>query len=349
MTVWVLLVTAIIVIAMIVVVPFVVDAVLVANDPNSAVIKSEVVVFQATRSSAAWQYSEVQRDSYCPMYQRKTSRITLDKRARKAYLIDPGIFARRNQFEPMFPVIERDYDIYPIEYGGLRYDRERSAEWIAEFAERLLTEYDEVVYNGISHGGQHALYVNLWLKGIGKKFSRVILHDAPYGVSTMKTVPKIIVGLFRFTAGASTNVVYKPVVKLLTMMLPKRENVTVPSSKNLQMLLGRTDMSADEYFKWVKQSAKRNLSGHKFSMFYSETADMIAAGKEVFPQGAFDGVPVVYIRYLEKNDTVVQPLASNIYLEGVPGLRVLDIVGTHGGFTENYDDNVATLQEAIAA
>lgn len=347
-------VTVVVVVIILVVGPFVADRYYIA-DPSGTDVVTAVTAYRATREGDKWQYNDVWDSWRTKGLDRTYMGAKLSLTHRKAYLVDPGILARHNQFEPMFPVLqEQDYDIYTLDYTrGLLYDRQRLTGWVAAFVLQLLDTYDEVVYDGISHGGDHAFYVGEALGDDNvNKLSRVILHDPPSGVRTMKPMPNFAAGLFQFTAGTTVNQVLGFVLKLMLMGgTPKHENVSKPSPQHLEMLGLPADMSKEDYFAYVWDQAKINLSGHKFSLWYSELGDIVRTGREIdrgeFPFDAFGNVPVVMIRYVDKNDTVLQPAASKVFAANMPNLAVLEISGTHAGFLENYEDNTAVLYEAL--
>lgn len=347
-------VTFVVAVILLVVGPFVADRYYIA-DPSGTDVVTAVTAYRATREGDKWQYDDVWNSWRTSGPDCTYMGAKLSPTHRKAYLVDLGILARRNQFEPMFPVLqEQDYDIYTLDYTrGLLYDRQRSATWVAAFVLQLLDTYDEVVYDGISHGGDHAFYV---AEALGdenvNKLSRVILHDPPSGVRTMKQMLNFAAGLFQFTAGTTVNGVLGIVLKLMLMAgTPKRENVSLPGPRYLKALGLPADMSKEDYFAYVWDQAKVNLSGHKSSLWYSELGDMVRTGREIdrgeFPFDAFGNVPVVMIRYVDKNGTVLQPAASEVFAANMPNLAVLEISGTHAGFLENYEDNTAVLYEAL--
>lgn len=322
-------------------------------DPSSTDIVTAVVVFRASRARGPWRYGEIWRAWHQKGQDHCLASSAFVRENRKAYLVDPGILARRNQFEPMFSVIEREgYDIYTLDYTqGMVYDRERSSTWVAVLVKQLLATYDEVVYDGISHGGNHAFFVGEKLGGDVDKLSKVILHDAPYGAATMKQMPGFASGLFRFTAGKLADTQFNWVLQLLLRMgKPKRENIVMPNSEDLEQLGLPRNTSEDAFCQHVENQAKVNLSGHRFPMWYSELGDMGEVGRTGLPFGVFGNVPVVYIRYLgDKNDVVAQPAASEVFQSEVPHLRMIDVQGGHAAFLEQFEANTGALYEALMA
>lgn len=267
---------------------------------------------------------------------------------RKAYVVIPGILAKNTQVEPLMTTLE-DYEVFALVYAGLRYDRELLSTEAAELVSRFLDEYDEVVINGLSHGGMSVCYVAEKLGHRASEVTQVILHDPPTGQKTiipLNGLPRWVGGFLQFTPGDQVNSVLGWVLKLM-LQLPNPKNIILPSEENQVPLLGEV-VTLPTYVDWVKRSAANDLAGHKFSMWYTELGDMIRAGKQGLPLEALLAVKKIdVIYYADKNGTVVQPQAAVFYEQQLPHAVFWKISGTHCGFRENYDDNVSTLQSAL--
>lgn len=266
----------------------------------------------------------------------------------KAFVVFPGILAKRNQIEPLMPALQ-DYDVYAFKYGGLRYDRRLFIREAVRVVEELLDTYKEVVLDGISHGGMLAMYV---LQALGERagdVKGVILHDMPdrhKATIPFNVLPGFVGRLFLLRPGSAVNRVLGWVLKLM-LQLPERKNVELPLP-GYQMELVGSLMNPEQYYAWVQTCAKQNLSGHLFSMWYTELGDMVRAGREGLPYQALKRVDNVnYIFYVYRNGTVVQPETAYRVKECVSHMRLWMIDGTHCGFTENYDHNRLTLEVTL--
>jgi hypothetical protein len=151
-----------------------------------------------------------------------------------------------------------------------------------------------------------------------------------------------------FRPGKLSNFVLGWVVPLLNKLggLPKEKNIVLPSPENLIRLGLPKDMSYKGYVAWVQKSAKKNLSGHRFSMWYSELGDMIEMGQRGLPFAALEGIRVVYM-ICKRNDTVDQPEAFNVWAAGVLGMTSLWVDSTHCGFTESFDGFAYAFKETL--
>lgn len=269
--------------------------------------------------------------------------------SKKAFVVFPGILAKRNQIEPLMPALQ-EYDVYAFKYGGLRYDRRQFVREATYIIRELLDTYEEVVLDGISHGGLLVLYV---LQALGERASDVkgvILHDMPDGHKAtipFNALPGFVGRLFLLRRpGGAVNRVLGWVLKLM-LQLPKRENVQLPLP-GYQMELVGSLMNSKQYYTWVQTCAEQNLSGHLFSMWYTEFGDIVRAGSEGLPYQALKRVDNVhYIFYVYRNGTVVQPETVYRVKEAVSHMRLWMIDGTHCGFTENYDHNRLTLEATL--
>ncbi len=270
------------------------------------------------------------------------------QRSKKALLVLPGILAYRNQAEPLLPALDA-YDVYAFRYAGLRYNRELLVDDGVAMVRWLLNRYDTVVLDGISHGGQGALYILEVLTAEERQKVTVILHEPPAGAATLKQVPGWAASLFLFTAGSNANFVLGVVPRLFAALGdPKRETVKTPCNENMYLLTGKI-MTPNEYFDWVVKCAKQNLSGHKFSMWYSEIGDMVRSGKEGLPYDVLNDVRcVTYIEYHnDKNDVIREPDAAWAYMSRVSRMQHIMIDGTHAGFLDFNDENIAAIKEAL--
>lgn len=265
-----------------------------------------------------------------------------------AFLSVPGILAKETHVVPLMPTLDQ-YDVSAFKYVGLRYFRDGVTYGGAAAVRFLLKNYNVVVLDGISHGGHGVARIMDELGPSERARVDVVLHDVPWGAETLKQVPGFAKKLFLLTPGHATNFVLGWVPKLFALGGPKRETVWTPSLENMFQLTGR-QMTPGEFFAWVAECAKQDLSGHSFAMWFSEIGDMVRGGIEGLPMNGLLGArSVTYIAYVDdkNNEVVRQTDAVDEFRSRLPRMRVIERHGTHAGFRDDVDGNQSAMAEAL--
>ena len=261
------------------------------------------------------------------------------KLRRRAVLWLPGILARENQVDPIVSLFP-DRDVYTVRYEGRRYDGPNVAvPQVTVILHMLANAYDEVIIIGASHGGMlGAEAIDALNVGAKSKITAFIVFDSPTGSDDFLAMPSFATPFFTwFRPGRFSNIALSWVLPLLNKLggLPNELNIIRPNPENLRRLGLPQDMRYREYVTWVQQLAKKNLSGHQFSMWYSELRDMIESGRRGLPFAGLRDIPVMYIE-CRRNDTVKQPEAADVW-ERESGAHIFWVDMTHIGMVENMD------------
>lgn len=271
------------------------------------------------------------------------------KNRRRAVLWLPGILARENQIDPIVSLFA-GRDVYAARYDGLRFDGPNVAvPQVAVLLHLLSNAYDEVMVIGASHGGMLGAEAIDGLDAGIKSNIVFIAFDAPTSSDEFIPLPSFIRPFFtRFKPGLLSNILLVWVLPLLNKLggLPKELNIIRPNPENLQRLGLPQDMTYKEYVSWVQQSAKGSLSGHRFSMWYSELRDMIESGRRGLPLSGLRDVPVMYIE-CRRNETIKQPDAADKW-HRESGAPIFWVDMTHCGMTENLDPLVDLLKIVLS-
>lgn len=268
------------------------------------------------------------------------------KERRRAVLWLPGILARENQIDPIVSLFT-GRDVYAVCYAGRRFDGPNVAvPQVAVMLHMLANAYDEIIVIGTSHGGMLGTEAIDGLSaGVKSKIKLFVVFDSPTCEDDLLQMPHPAIPFFTwFRPGVVSNVVFAWVLPLLNKMGggPKEINIIRPNKENLQRLGLPHDMTYRDYVDWVMASAKVNLAGHRFSMWYSELRDMIESGRRGLPYAGLHGIDVMYIECL-RNDTVKQPDAVTIWANKAHA-RVYQLDMTHCGMVENLDAIVTLLK-----
>lgn len=268
------------------------------------------------------------------------------KERRVAVLWLPGILARENQIDPIASLFA-GRDVYAARYSGRRFDGPNIiVPQAALILHVLAVTYDEIIVIGASHGGMVGAQA---IDGIGdsvtSKIKQFIVFDSPTGAHDFLPMPPPAIPFFTwFRPGILSNIVFAWVLPLLNKLggLPNEVNIIRPNSENLQRLGLPDDMSYRDFVEWVQDSAERNLSGHDFSLWYTELRDMIESGRSGLPYAGLHDIDVMYIECL-RNMTVKQPDAVNVWANEAKAL-VYQLNMTHCGMVENLDDITTLLK-----
>jgi len=268
------------------------------------------------------------------------------KQRRVAVLWLPGILARENQIDPIVSLFA-GRDVYAARYAGRRFDGPKVIVLQVTVILHLLANvYDEIIVIGASHGGMVGTQAIDGIDaGVKSKIKQFIVFDSPTGADDFLSMSPAAVPFFTwFRPGVLSNIVFAWVLPLLNKLggLPKEINIIRPDRENLQRLGLSHDTTYREFVDWVQDSAKRNLSGHRFSLWYSELRDMIESGRRGLPYTGLHGIEVMYLECL-RNDTVKQPDAANVWAKEAKAL-VYQLNMTHCGMVENLDAIVTLLR-----
>lgn len=292
--------------------------------------------------------SDCRLDLYCVVHRRGGSvthrliqhhEIHSVKLRRRAVLWLPGILAREDQIDPIVSLFA-DRDVYAVRYAGRRYDGPDVAVPQATVILHMLANiYDEIMVIGASHGGMLGTEAIDGLDaGSKSKISLFVVFDAPTGAEDIMSIHPLAEPILTwFKPGILSNIAFFWVLPLINRLsTPKELTIIRPNPVNLRRLGLPQDMLYKEYVAWVQRSAKASLSGHYFSMWYSEIRDMVESGWDGLPFGSLHGIDVMYIKCL-RNDMIQQPEAANTWKDQADA-HVFSVNMPHCAMLENLDE-----------
>jgi len=237
----------------------------------------------------------------------------------RVFLLLPGILARgREQFETQLSNIGRKGSIDVRSYVGHGFEISHVARSVARDVKMYQRCGLEVIIIGASIGGLVGLEAVRLLQSL--EGVKLIMIDSPHGVSSMRAFPDRLAILTRIFKGAPLpNFIGNRVLEKMKVG-PKRDFVDFPEG-----------VDKDQHFEIVKEKALASLSGHEFSMWWTQLVAMV----NYRPTAAILGLDVTYVACLgEANDVVVQPLAKKKWQKVDPNLKVVEVEAAHCGFLQ---------------
>jgi hypothetical protein len=261
----------------------------------------------------------------------------------------PGILALGSvYFAPLRSVLGRYGSVWAVDYVSKIFKADVVASLVAQRIARSMRNGAFVTIIGSSLGGNLALLVIGDLRRIlgdeiVERGVTLQLHDSPLGGQTMKGVPdffqKLLISL---PASPFPNFIINLFLRLMRVP-PQDKNIEV--APDIAQLTGE-EMSLGEFVAWVKSTAIKGLTGHKFSMWWSQMSWMCRAWDSL-PFRALENIPVVYLRCNgARNDTVLQPQAGDKWQSRVPHLQFVEVDSTHCGYIERNQRWVRAIIEA---
>lgn len=258
-----------------------------------------------------------------------TSKTRTPGKAKELTFFLPGILARADeQFAPLESAF-RGSHVCTVDFVGSCLNAEAMAEIVARYVNVALRASQRVHIVGVSLGGVFAPLIVQRVTA-SKENLRVTIVDSPAGVETLSAIPPFAGSVARWLfnhlrPGPVTNKLYGNRVIGLMSVPPKRENIEVPAGENLE-----------RYQDAVIAKAKASLSGHTFSMWWSQLAFM---SKNDVPYEALADVSDVTYMWCglgeeNANDVVRQTQAVLRWTEHLPALESLRVESTHAGFLE---------------
>lgn len=247
----------------------------------------------------------------------------------------PGILARAaDQVNPILPVLKRHgLQVYGLDYVGNRFDAHACAVDIAQAVDAVRPR----TVIAVSLGGMVSSR-SLSLLGRAAQPAQWHIIDSPSSNRDLMIPPlpagfNPVVGWLsrQFTPADRANTGYGKWLLDKMVVPPKLDAIEVPSLLSPYYLYEHEDDSARAYRKHVQRVARRNLSGHSFTMWYDQIRWMLA--QESLPLERFDSLPdVVYYSCTKGNVTVRQPQAGNVW--GPHVKQHLVVPTAHGALQE---------------
>lgn len=209
---------------------------------------------------------------------------------------------------------------------------------------------------GASMGGIHVPFVinalpDYWLNigGIGK----IILVDAPTGAETMTEIKKrepfsnLLASLLASRAAGSvlsTRLGDKIVGTFAEP--PKLDEITVPDEATRERLAwdywAGTFITDERWKQYVMVRGEESLQKFTGEQWWRWMSWMIKVGRDGSLARACEslwGLDVTYMSCTHPgNGVVMQPEAATWYRAHIPGIKVMDVVGTHCGFLQNQPE-----------
>lgn len=251
----------------------------------------------------------------------------------RVFLLLPGILGRgEEQFEPLLDGLNARGSVDVRSYSGHGFDLVRIAKTVARDVNMYHRYNIDVVIVGASIGGLVGFEA---LKDINNPDKvKLVMIDSPHGVSTMTAFPDRLAILTRIFKGAPLpNVIGNRLLEKMKVG-PKREFIDFP-----------VDVDEDRHFETITVKALAGLSGHQFSMWWSQLVTMVHHRPTVVD----DEAEISYVACLgEANDVVTQSLARERWQETIPQLRVVEIEAAHCGFLQQPARWNSLFADAIA-
>lgn len=266
----------------------------------------------------------------------------------------PGILARtKDQLVPIERTLGRYGALTGIDYSGQVLKLSEVVPQVAHLIRYQLQAGKTVIVDGASMGGMVAIeaikYLRNDLKVSDLSGLKMLPIDMPDGVSSFSQVPDRILNFKHFEnwvapifkivyPGPLFNATVGRLVMHMMRVPPKEENIVVPDAATRKRLAGR-EVSEAEYREAVKTGAMVGLSGHLFSMWWSQLAVMVLLGKRGLAYDALEGIESLYVACVPEganNETIVQPATLLRVQAGVPDMPLLKVNSQHCGFLESY-------------
>lgn len=234
----------------------------------------------------------------------------------------PGALASRAQLEPILPVLQRLGYVDVCDYDPV-FDGAVTADAITAFVEETVDMGREIVLFGVGLGGQLAFDACCNLTTGKRRSTHVVMVDTSAGADTLRDVPKWAETLLGLPLGPLgwLNV---PVAK--TGLLPKDENV---------VLSGSLDEEAAVFYRAaVRESARRDLAGHKVGTLQRQLRYMAQLD---LSQGFTNTVGLAGLAYIActgDNTTVRQPEAAQAWHRATWSCKVFEVATAHAAFLE---------------
>ncbi len=258
-------------------------------------------------------------------------------------LIAPGVLARvADQHAPLMPAFDaHDLTVTGYDYVGDRFKPDAIVDELAAHLEDAVESGRPTVVWGTFIGGMlmvkalhllSSVYVADDLVNL-----RLFLLDSPANLLDPVLAPPVPGWLNPvasplmsvFNPGVKANHGYGRKLMDAFKVPPKDDAIIIPTPDEQRAWHGRT-FSDDEFRQMVKDNANEGLSGHKFTMFVSQTQFMLETAK--LPLAALDGLDVTYFMCTRANVTVHQPHAMSIYKPFV--CEVVEVPTAHCAFRE---------------
>ncbi|RYF28983.1 MAG: hypothetical protein EOO17_03135 [Chloroflexi bacterium] len=164
----------------------------------------------------------------------------------------------------------------------------------------------------------------------------VVVVDAPWGGKTL------VQGVSKVTPFVNF---LHPVTRFIPVPvqeggLPKRESITIPatSDQRLRVSFGNAE-TEERYADWVVETARRSLSGYRFSQLIGQTAWMKRCARNGSLERAVQslrGLRVTYIACVDSsNDVVRQPMAVDLWSKQLPDMQVIEVATPHCAFLQS--------------
>lgn len=308
-----------------------------------------------------------------------------DRRVLVVYL--PGILARGgDKPEILYRALAEGLagttsDLFTIDYAGEAF---RWQQVVDEVATQIVLEsrrsrdcggYDAILIVGESLGGRlaNAVVHQLNERGAGDKLVRPIIIDAPFDHRDFGAGGNVLAGILRIVPMGRLVNRLGLADRLFTQPagLPQAENIA--NTGDLLELSCGNALTYEQYVAWVRLSARRGLSGHKFSVY----RDQLVAMATMPWYDTFADVPPIYLACTDKdtpewqteyaqpveamldgacplerpaNATVKQLQAAYRWMRAVPGATAWDvriIRSTHCGYAERPLAWLDALADAV--
>lgn len=264
--------------------------------------------------------------------------------ATRSVICLPGILARSGeQHRPLWPERFSDNVLYEDVSPDQSFD-----DYIDQVVDRVEAEYTDgrkVVVLGSSFGGDISAFVHQRLQANHADIDdwlRLIIVDAPAGIRTFVAVPGwlspyLVTSWFGTMIFSVIGWVTLLINRSTSMGLPKDEYITRPAPDVMQHMAGRSDFSEEKWRDWVKQTAKKYLSGHSVKLWRRQIQWMTT----VFEDGPLEeaarsltGHNVWYIQCTDGNAVVAQPEAQEWWTQFIPSERVKTVFAPHCGYLQ---------------
>ena len=235
--------------------------------------------------------------------------------------------------------------------------------------------YDAILIVGESLGGRlaNAVVHQLNERGAGDKLVRPIIIDAPFDHRDFGAGGDVLAGILRIVPMGRLVNRLGLADRLFTQPagLPQAENIA--NTGDLLELSCGNALTYEQYVAWVRLSAQRGLSGHKFSVY----RDQLVAMATMPWYDTFADMPPIYLACTDKdtpewqteyaqpveamldgtcplerpaNATVKQLQAAYRWMRAVPGATAWDvriIRSTHCGYAERPLAWLDALADAV--
>lgn len=271
-------------------------------------------------------------------------------------LVIPGILDTQSLTTKCFRYIGGMGGFSFVNYGGGRFDKERTLELIRELIRKQLDTGGSITIVGISLGGVLGLIAaaDLINEGVSADRLKLIMIDSPWGADTMKELPSFARGIAARALpklrGSNPGASWKRFIMRKLMKGPKPDEIEIPSQYAMTVIAGRV-LDQPSWRTWVVDTADGAIKRQGFDLWLSQVGCLLNIKDEQdrAAQVAREAdLRVGYVACLSPaNVTVDQPRAYERCVEALPYVRVVTVHTPHAALLQYPESFRSAFESAM--